>query len=74
MTTSERTVTAKFTVSSIENGHIRMDARYDDTIAEDRRFQAATPSGSVEMTIDNPRALELFEVGKSYYATFSAAE
>jgi len=53
---------------------LRFDCRYDDSIPEDQRFQKATPSGSIELQIDNPAALEKFELGKSYYADFSPAE
>ena len=68
------TVTAKFQVASIDGNTIKFNTQYDDTIPEDQRFQKATPWGSIEMQIDNPRALELFEVGKNYYATFTKAE
>jgi hypothetical protein len=40
---------------------------YDQTIAEDVRFQKATPSGMAEFQIDNPKASEQLVIGKSYY-------
>lgn len=42
-------------------------AWYDESIPEDRRFAKATPSGRLEMVIDNPAAQSAFEVGKDYY-------
>jgi hypothetical protein len=44
---------------------------YDTSIPEDQRFQQATPSGSFEQLVDNPAALEQFELGKSYYVDFT---
>jgi hypothetical protein len=40
---------------------------YDDTIPEDQRFQKATPSGSAEFVIDNPKASEQLVIGEYYY-------
>jgi len=47
---------------------------YDTSIPEDQRFAKATPSGRFEMTVDNPSALEQFELGKTYYVDFAPAE
>lgn len=47
--------------------------QYDTSIPEDDRFAKATPSGRFEMTVDNPAALEQFELGKSYYVDFTPA-
>lgn len=43
------------------------EASYDESIEEDRRFCKATPSGKFEMVVDNPVALQFFEIGKYYY-------
>lgn len=40
---------------------------------ENKAWAAATPQGSVELQIDNPDAVGQFEVGKSYYVTFTEA-
>jgi hypothetical protein len=64
-------VRAKFMVSSIKDGKIEFSTVYDPSIPEDRRFQQATPWGSIVMQIDNPKALEQFGVGKAYYADFT---
>lgn len=52
---------------------LRFEARYDETIPEDRRFQKATPSGHMELQIDNPMALGQFKIGDSYYVDFTNA-
>ena len=72
-------VRAKFTVSYIEHqentaGFYRkviLEPRYDSSIPEDRRFCEATPSGRLEMTINNPAALEQFKPGKQFYVDFT---
>lgn len=46
---------------------------YDQTIPEDQRFMKATPSGTIEMLVDNPAALEQFKIGESYYVDFTPA-
>ena len=52
---------------------LHFSAQYDTSIPEDRRFQEATPSGSIEMHVDNPIALEAFKLGDDYYVDFSPA-
>jgi hypothetical protein len=71
-------VRAKFTVSSITEYAgsykgakvVKLSCIYDKDIPEDQRFFDATPSGSVEMLINNPAALEQFTLGKQFYADF----
>ena len=75
-------VRAKFVVTSITENlgsykgakTVKLDCRYDDSIPEDQRFFDATPSGHVEMSINNPVALEQFALGKAFYADFTLAE
>jgi hypothetical protein len=44
---------------------------YDSKLAEeDVGFQKATPSGSAEFIIDNPKATEQLVIGASYYVDF----
>ena len=38
---------------------------------EDRNFTKATPSGEINMRIDNPAAAVQFAPGKSYYVDFN---
>lgn len=42
-------------------------ATYDSRIEEHQRFYSSTPSGSFEMTCNNPEALKQFTLGKYYY-------
>lgn len=42
----------------------------DDPDHPNRAFWEATPNGKIEMQINNPSALEQFEVGKEYYVDF----
>lgn len=72
-------VRAKFQVTAIKKMHwgvtiLELSAVYDDGIEENRRFAKATPSGKLEMQIDNPPATEFFELGQWYYLDFSKAE
>lgn len=52
---------------------LKFNAVYDQTIPEDRRFQKATPSATAEFQVDNPAALEQFQLGVDYYVTFEPA-
>lgn len=76
-------VRAKFKVvelieRSYGHGHkqksIVMTPEYDAKIAEDVSFSKATPSGKIEMQIDNPVAIEALEVGKYFYVDFTPVE
>jgi len=49
-------------------------AEYDNTIEEDRRFQKATPTGYVNLMIDNPKAIEQLVIGKAYYLDMTPAD
>jgi hypothetical protein len=48
-------------------------AEYDPNIPEDVRFQKATPSGTVDLVIDNPAAISQLTIGKSYYFDMTEA-
>jgi hypothetical protein len=72
------TVRAKFTVTEVTHmqgtsKRLKFTAQYDSSIPEDQRFQKATPWGQFEMVVDNPAALEQFELGKAYYLDFTPA-
>lgn len=73
------TVRAKFKVSEIIEKHftpeysqktIVLTPQYDQKIAEDVSFQKATPTGRMEMQIDNPVAIERMPIGKLFYVDF----
>lgn len=73
-------VRGKFQVTNITSNYwnrdsktIRLSAVWDDGIDENARFAKATPSGSIEIQIDNPLAAEFFELGKYVYVDFSSA-
>jgi len=72
------TVRAKFTLTEITlmpgtMRRLKFQAVYDPSVPEDQRFQKATPWGEFSMNVDNPAALEQFELGKAYYFDASPA-
>ncbi len=67
-------VRAKFTVQSPTEGNsVVLIPQYDSTLPEDQKFSAATPSGRIEMLVDNPPARAFFKPGKAYYVDFTEA-
>jgi hypothetical protein len=48
-------------------------AQYDPELPEDVRYSKATPSGRIEMQVDNPPARAFFKPGKAYYIDFTEA-
>jgi hypothetical protein len=53
---------------------IRLTAEYDGSLPEDKKFSAATPCAQLEMTVDNPTAVEQLKVRESKYVLFLSAE
>lgn len=47
--------------------NVKFAPQYDTSIPEDQRFSRATPSGSMELHIDNPAALAQLKNGAFYY-------
>ena len=45
-----------------------------DPHSENHAFWSATPNGKVEMTITNPQACGVFELGAEYYLDFARAD
>ena len=72
------TVRAKFTVESVtEYGYGGKKAVLRAVYSgkpEDNQFAKATPSGMVEITVDNPATRDFLKPGKSYYIDFSEAD
>lgn len=76
-------VVAKFIVTSTEHfqhGGTKVKAMpvsaSDDpkvTTPEDGAFFEATPSGSLEMLVNNTKAAEQFQPGDKFYVTFDRA-
>jgi len=50
------------------------NCEYDPETEEDRRFCKATPNGTAEFQIDNPRAFEHLVIGAYYYFDMSPVE
>lgn len=78
------TTRCKFRCTSIETFEhggvkVRLSAVYPQGTdgfkhsAEDHAFFNATPSGSVEMLIQNPYGAELFQPGADFYLDFTLA-
>lgn len=76
-------VRAKFKVSEIiekklapaySQTTIVLTPQYDQKIAEDVSFSKATPSGRIEMQIDNPVAIAAMPIGTLFYVDFTPVE
>jgi hypothetical protein len=73
-------VRAKFQVTSIASVAwspsmkvVKLSAVSTDETPENQRFHKYTPSGTIEISIDNPPAAEQFILGQSLYVDFSPA-
>lgn len=70
-------VRAKFQVTKVAKTHyggqieVTLTPQYDPLIEEDRRFAKATPSGTIQLYIDNPPASDYLALGKFFYVDFS---
>ncbi len=75
------TTRAKFQVTEVTSfgnqygsaKRIKLEPRYDETIPEDQRFAQATPSGHLEMHVNNPAAADLFQLDAVFYLDFTPA-
>lgn len=69
-------VRAKVTCNGVTGNQVTFHTVYEDPAkhTENAYFTKATPSGKIEMAIDNPKALEQFVGGKNYYVDFTPAE
>lgn len=79
------TTRCKFRVNSIETfgpgagAKVKLSAIYPDAERdgyahdENHAFFNATPSGLIELTIQNPYGAELFQPGKDFYVDFEEA-
>lgn len=72
-------VRAKFKVTEIietkfaptySQTKIVLAPQYDQKVAEDVSFSKATPTGRIEMQIDNPVALAAMPIGTTFYVDF----
>lgn len=53
---------------------LKFQAVCNDGTEENAKFHKFTPFGEVLMTVDNPAALEQFQIGRQYYVDFTPAE
>lgn len=76
-------VRAKFQVTAVittemsptySQKKIVLEPRYDQKIAEDVSFALATPTGRLEMQIDNPAAIAAMPVGTVFYVDFTPVD
>ena len=74
-------VRVKFQVTKItefawSNVHkeVTFEPRYDTSIPEDQRCASTTPSGKLTMIVNNPIAMEQFQIGKTLYVDFTPIE
>lgn len=69
---------AKFKVGSVENfGNNNVKANLSAVTSgseENKTFSMYTPSAQLSILINNPDALDFFEPGEEYVATFTKAE
>lgn len=70
-------IRGKFRVTKVAETHwgqkeVTLSAEYDQSIEEDRRFSKATPSGNIQMYIDNPPASDYLKLGDYFYVDFTA--
>jgi hypothetical protein len=73
-------VRGKFTVTAVTNRSatstyvdVELAAVYSQS-AEDNSYAAATPSGSIKMTITNQAAVDKLPIGGKFYVDFTPAE
>ena len=69
-------VRAKFQVSKVAKTsygqiEVTLTPQYDQSIEEDKRFSKATPSGTIQLLIDNPPASDYLALGKFFYVDFT---
>lgn len=68
-----RVISETRTAFALEHSRlVKFQAMYDPSLPEDQRFAKATPSGSLEIHVDNPDVH--FELGQSYYLDFTPAD
>lgn len=65
-------VRAKFTCTGKANNQVSFLPVFTGS-EENKQFWKYTPSGQINMHVDNEAAMEQFEVGKEYYVDFTPA-
>src|SRR5687768_17112518 len=67
-------VRAKVRCEALDGNAVQFTTVYEPDASKDTenaRFTKATPWGEIKLGIDNPAALEQFQVGKEYYVDFT---
>lgn len=73
-------IRCKFRVESIEENYspgskkVALVTQYDQSLPEDGRFTRWTPSGRMEVVIDNPAAIAQLKVGGYVYVDLTPIE
>ncbi|MCL5994486.1 MAG: hypothetical protein M1546_00330 [Chloroflexi bacterium] len=69
------TIRAKFKVVAVTTrigySNVELMPMYDTTLPEDQRFHSATPSGKIEMVVNNPIVIKAMTVGRDFYVDFT---
>lgn len=68
--TSEASV--RHSVGSAGHRVFTFQPMYDSSVPEDQRYFSSTPSGKLEITVDNPAVN--WEPGRDYYLDFTPVE
>jgi hypothetical protein len=74
------TIRCKFVCQSIqdngtpESKRVTLGTQYDPELPEDQRFTRWTPSGTLDVVIDNPAAVAQLAVGKAFYVDLLPVE
>ena len=69
-------VRAKVTCDGVAGQEVCFHTVYEGDTSKDTenaRFTMATPWGNIKLGINNPAALNQFELGKEYYVDFTPA-
>jgi len=68
------TIRSKFQLQEIRQNSYNKEQRtyifsciYDQSIPEDQRFYVATPTGRLEITVNNPVVIDQWKLGEYYY-------
>ena len=74
-------VRGKFYVSKVTNHSatstyvdVELSAQYSTGKPEDNSYSAATPNGSIHMTITNPEAVAQLPIGGVFYVDFTPVD
>ncbi|MGO4496417.1 hypothetical protein AB4114_11025 [Paenibacillus sp. 2RAB27] len=65
-------VRAKFKCTLKEGNSVRFEVVISGS-DENKEFWKYTPAGQIQMSVDNEKAQDQFEVGKEYYVDFTPA-